>query len=154
MADTHVKHHDYHLVNPSPWPLIASAAALITAIGGIAWMRTHVDGEGVLGIKGWYLFAIGFTALVATAWAWWLDIIREANEGYQTPVVQLHLRYGMIMFIASEAMFFVAWFWAYFDSALFPAGSCGRQGADRAAAAGNGDQSRCMRAPALRSAPP
>ena len=122
MADTHVKHHDYHLVNPSPWPLLASAAALITAIGAIAWMRTHVDGEGVLGIKGWYLFAIGATALVASAWAWWLDIIREANEGYQTPVVQLHLRYGMIMFIASEAMFFVAWFWAYFDSALFPAG--------------------------------
>lgn len=120
MADTHVKHHDYHLVNPSPWPLAASAALLITTIGGIAWMRTHVDGEGVLGIKGWYMFAIGFTALVASAWAWWIDIIREANEGYQTPVVQLHLRYGMIMFIASEVMFFVAWFWAYFDNALFP----------------------------------
>jgi len=34
--------------------------------------------------------------------------------------VQLHLRYGMILFIASEVMFFVAWFWAYFDAALFP----------------------------------
>ena len=31
----------------------------------------------------------------------------------------LHLRYGMIMFIASEVMFFVAWFWAFFDAALF-----------------------------------
>ena len=60
--------------------------------------------------------------VVASAWAWWIDVIREANEGYQTPVVQLHLRYGMILFIASEVMFFVAWFWAYFDSALFPAG--------------------------------
>jgi cytochrome c oxidase subunit 3 len=27
----------------------------------------------------------------------------------------------MILFIASEVMFFVAWFWAYFNSALFPA---------------------------------
>jgi cytochrome c oxidase subunit 3 len=36
-------------------------------------------------------------------------------------VVQLHLRYGMILFIASEVMFFVAWFWGYFDAALFPA---------------------------------
>jgi len=27
----------------------------------------------------------------------------------------------MIMFIASEVMFFVAWFWAFFSSALFPA---------------------------------
>jgi cytochrome c oxidase subunit 3 len=120
MADTHVKHHDYHLVNPSPWPLFASVSALVMAIGAIAWMRTHVDGEGVLGIKGPYLFAIGAVAVIACAWSWWLDVIREANQGYQTPVVQLHLRYGMIMFIASEVMFFVAWFWAYFDNAFFP----------------------------------
>lgn len=122
MADTHAKHHDYHLVNPSPWPVAASVAAFIMAVGAIAWMRTHVDGEGVLGVKGPWLFAVGGFAVIATAWAWWIDVIREANEGYQTPVVQLHLRYGMILFIASEVMFFVAWFWAYFDVALFPAG--------------------------------
>jgi len=53
---------------------------------------------------------------------WWRDVIKEAHAGDETPVVQLHLRYGMILFIASEVMFFVAWFWAYFDVALFPAG--------------------------------
>ena len=47
---------------------------------------------------------------------------RRRTSGDHTPVVQLHLRYGMILFIASEVMFFVAWFWAYFDAALFPAG--------------------------------
>ena len=52
---------------------------------------------------------------------WWRDVIKEAHGGDHTPVVQLHLRYGMILFIASEVMFFVAWFWAYFDAALFPA---------------------------------
>ena len=46
--------------------------------------------------------------------------VREAHGGDHTPVVQLHLRYGMILFIASEVMFFVAWFWAYFDFSLFP----------------------------------
>ena len=45
---------------------------------------------------------------------------KEGNEGNHTRVVSLHLRYGMIMFIASEVMFFVAWFWAYFDASLFP----------------------------------
>jgi cytochrome c oxidase subunit III len=120
MADTHVKHHDYHLVDPSPWPLLAALAAFITAVGAIAWMRTHVDGAGVLGVKGPWLFAVGAVALIACAWSWWLDVIREANKGDQTPVVQLSLRYGMILFIASEVMFFVAWFWAYFDSALLP----------------------------------
>ncbi|HMN36918.1 MAG TPA: cytochrome c oxidase subunit 3 [Hyphomicrobium sp.] len=122
MADTHAKHHDFHLVDPSPWPLLASIAAFVTALGFIALMRTHVDGQGVLGIKGPYMFGIGALGLIASAWGWWLDVIREANKGDHTPVVQLHLRYGMILFIASEVMFFVAWFWGYFDSALFPAG--------------------------------
>ncbi len=53
-------------------------------------------------------------------YAWWSDTIKEAHEGAHTRVVSLHLRYGMIMFIASEVMFFVAWFWAYFDASLFP----------------------------------
>ncbi|MBA2125834.1 cytochrome c oxidase subunit 3 [Hyphomicrobium methylovorum] len=122
MADTHAKHHDYHLVDPSPWPLAAAFFALTMAVGGIAWMRTHIDGEGVFGITGPWLFAVSLALLIAVAWRWWADIITEANKGDHTPVVQLHLRYGMIMFIASEVMFFVAWFWAYFDSALFPAG--------------------------------
>ncbi len=59
--------------------------------------------------------------------------------GDHTPVVQLHLRYGMILFIASEVMFFVAWFWAYFDAALFPAPCdhlCPHSAAGRAVAAG------------------
>ena len=51
---------------------------------------------------------------------WWRDVIRESVVlGNHTPVVKLHLRYGMLLFIASEVMFFVAWFWAYFNSAIF-----------------------------------
>jgi cytochrome c oxidase subunit III len=51
--------------------------------------------------------------------SWWTDVVKEANTGSHTRVVQLHHRYGMIMFIASEVMFFAAWFWAYFDAALY-----------------------------------
>jgi cytochrome c oxidase subunit 3 len=122
MADSHVKHHDYHLVDPSPWPVLAATAVFITAIGAIAFMRTRVDGAGIFGITGPYVFLTGFALLITCATLWWLDVIREANKGDHTPVVRLHLRYGMIMFIASEVMFFVAWFWGYFDSALFPNG--------------------------------
>jgi cytochrome c oxidase subunit 3 len=46
-------------------------------------------------------------------------ITKEANDGDHTPVVSLGLRYGMIMFIASEVMFFVAWFWIFFEMSLF-----------------------------------
>jgi len=126
MADSHAKHHDYHLVDPSPWPLVGSIAALGTAIGSIGWMRS-VKGSGLdlfgIEIAGPWMFLISFAALAFVAALWWADIVKEAHKGDHTPVVQLHLRYGMIMFIASEVMFFVAWFWAYFDAALFPSGT-------------------------------
>ena len=123
MSDGHSNEHDYHLVDPSPWPLVASVAAFITAVGAIAWMRSLDGGDGVFGIQGSTVFFAGFAGLTAVAYLWWRDVIKEAHAGHHTPVVQLHLRYGMILFIASEVMFFVAWFWAYFDVALFPDGT-------------------------------
>ena len=56
----------------------------------------------------------------------WRDVIEEAeHQGHHTPVVQIGHRYGMTLFIASEVMFFVAWFWAYFNASLFPTESIG-----------------------------
>ena len=99
--------HDYHLVNPSPWPLIGSVAAFVMAVGGVIWMK------GLFGLpKGtWWLLALGLAGVLLTMASWWTDVAREANQGDHTPVVSLGLRYGMILFIASEVMFFVAWFW-------------------------------------------
>jgi cytochrome c oxidase subunit 3 len=101
---------------------LASAAAFVMAIGAIVWMRSTGGGDGLFGLKGPTTFFVGAAGAAAVAFFWWRDVIREANEGHHTPVVQLHLRYGMILFIASEVMFFLAWFWAYFDVALFPGG--------------------------------
>ena len=114
MAQDAVK-HDYHLVNPSPWPLVGSLAAMIMAIGGVVWMK------GLFGLeKGtWWLFALGFAGVIYTFIGWWAEVIKEANAGDHTPVVAIGLRYGMILFIASEVMFFVAWFWIFFEMALF-----------------------------------
>ncbi|MCO6048549.1 cytochrome c oxidase subunit 3 [Mesorhizobium sp. RP14(2022)] len=124
MADAHAKHHDYHLVNPSPWPLLASVGAFVMALGGVAWMQ-YLKGGSLpffgLNLANPWLFFIGLVIVLYTMFGWWSDTIKEGREGYHTPVVSLHLRYGMIMFIASEVMFFVAWFWAYFDASLFPA---------------------------------
>jgi cytochrome c oxidase subunit 3 len=107
--------HDYHLVNPSPWPLVGSLFATVMAIGGVIWMK------GLFGIEKHtpWVFFIGLAGVIYTMIGWWTDVIREANEGDHTPVVSIGLRYGMIMFIASEVMFFVAWFWMFFEMALF-----------------------------------
>ena len=107
------KNHDYHILPPSPWPLMGSVTAFILAVGGIMWMKSHEFGP--------WVFALGFAGVLATMYFWWADVIREAHAGDHTPVVALHLRYGMILFIASEVMFFVGWFWAFFDFSLFPA---------------------------------
>lgn len=106
------KNHDYHILPASPWPLLGAVAALILATGGIMYMHEVTWGGTVL--------ILGLLAISAVFWFWWADVIREAHAGDHTPVVQLHLRYGMVLFIASEVMFFVGWFWAYFDFSLFP----------------------------------
>ena len=106
------KTHDYHILSPSSRPFLMSFAALLLAAGAIGWMH-----EATWGMPA---FVAGFAAVCAMFVLWWKDVIVEANQGDHTPVVQLHLRYGMILFIASEVMFFVAWFWAYFNAALYP----------------------------------
>ena len=108
----HAKHHDYHLVDPSTWPFIGSMSAFALAVGAVTWMHSISWGPLVL--------AAGLIGVLYTMMMWWMDVVKEAQHGDHTPVVQLHHRYGMIMFIASEVMFFVAWFWAYFAVALFP----------------------------------
>jgi cytochrome c oxidase subunit III len=114
MADVaHAKpQHDYHLVNPSPWPVVGAISAFVTAVGLILWM--HGTGAALI------IFGAGVIGIAYTMIEWWRDVIYEAEEGDHTLVVQISHRYGMILFIASEVMFFVAWFWAYFNTALFP----------------------------------
>src|SRR5258708_7898534 len=107
--------HDYMLVNPSPWPLIGSISATVMALGGVTWMK------GLFGLPqhtGWLFFA-GLAGVLFTMIVWWRDVVMEANQGDHTPVVSIGLRYGMMLFIASEVMFFVAWLWIFFEMALF-----------------------------------
>ncbi len=103
--------HPYHLVDPSPWPLVTSMSLLILAYGFVSFMHN----DNVL------VFAIGSIALILSSFLWWRDIVKESEGGkFHNKVVQIGLRYGMILFIASEVMFFAAWFWAFFDVAFYP----------------------------------
>jgi cytochrome c oxidase subunit 3 len=114
MAEAHAKHHDYHLVDPSPWPIIGAIGAFVMALGAIFFMHNRDNPYRYVGLL------IGLAIVLYTMFMWWRDVRHEANTGDHTRVVQIHHRYGMMLFIASEVMFFVAWFWAYFDVALFP----------------------------------
>ncbi len=116
MAETTTHGHDYHLVDPSPWPALGALSGLALAGGLVMFMHD---------VTAWVL-VIGVLLMIYTLFVWWRDVIREATfEGHHKPIVQLGLRYGMALFIASEVMFFVAWFWAYFNASLFPTAAIG-----------------------------
>jgi cytochrome c oxidase subunit 3 len=97
--------HPFHLVDPSPWPLLGSLGALASTIGGVMYMHSFTGGGTLL--------CLGLGMILYTMFVWWRDVVRESTyEGHHTFVVQLGLRYGMILFIVSEVMFFLALFLA------------------------------------------
>lgn len=105
--------HRFHLVDPSPWPLLASLTALCITIGGAMYMHFFE--------KGLTLLLGGLLVLIAILVLWWRDVIREGTyQRHHTKEVTTGLRYGMILFIVSEVMFFFAFFWAFFHSSLAP----------------------------------
>ncbi len=108
--------HDYHILEPDVWPLIGATAALTFTSGMV--LSFYPD---LFGAAGSIVMWAGLAGLIATFFMWFRNVTIEAQRGDHTPVVQLHMRYGMILFIASEVMFFVGWFWSFFDFALFPA---------------------------------
>ena len=101
----------YHLVDPSPWPIVGGLAGFCVVFGII--LAAHFGSYALL--------VIGALLVFVTMFFWWRDVIRESRTpGLHTPVVRLGLRYGMLFFITSEVMFFVGFFWAFFNFALLP----------------------------------
>ncbi len=106
----HEKNHDYHILAPSIWPFVGSVAAFIMLFGAVLWFHDN----------GPWMFLIGLLGVFYTMFAWWSEVVEESNQGDHTPVVRIGLRYGFILFITSEVMFFAAWFWSFFKHAMYP----------------------------------
>lgn len=105
--------HAFHLVDPSIMPIITSMGALTMTIGGVLYFHGYSFGYPTL--------AFGLISVLTCMFLWWRDIVAEGTlEGVHTNIVQLGLRYGMILFIVSEVMFFFAFFWAFFAASLTP----------------------------------
>jgi len=101
----------YHLVNPSPWPIVGALSGGLTVLGIV--FAAH--------FQNYALLVIGLLGVVSTMFFWWRDVLGESRTaGLHSAVVRLGLRYGMMLFITSEVMFFVSFFWGFFNYALFP----------------------------------
>ena len=100
--------HGFHLVDPSPWPLVSAFSALMLTFGGVLYMHGYMGGN--------FLWQFGFCMILFMMFCWWRDIIREGTfEGQHTSIVQLGLKMGMLLCIVSEVMFFFCFFLGFFS---------------------------------------
>nr|ALO76511.1 cytochrome c oxidase subunit 3 [Chrysolagria sp. CHR01] len=106
-----MKNHYFHLVDYSPWPILGSFSGLAFMSGIIKWFS----------IFNWNLMFISFLTLIMVVYQWWRDILRESTfQGLHTLVVVNGMRWGMILFITSEVLFFISFFWGFFHNSLSP----------------------------------
>ena len=56
--------HGFHLVDPSPWPLVTAMAALSMTLSGVQYMHGYAGG-------GWILFLSFISILLSVAVWWW-----------------------------------------------------------------------------------
>nr|APX39958.1 cytochrome c oxidase subunit 3 [Chilotomina oberthuri] len=105
------KNHPFHLVDVSPWPILAAMGAMTMMIGLIQWFH-QLDNS---------LLMTGLIINILVSIQWWRDVSREGTfQGLHTMKVTLGLRWGMILFIVSEVFFFISFFWSFFHSSLSP----------------------------------
>ena len=109
--------HPYHLVDESPWPIIRSFGGFFIVTGILYWFH----------INNLVLFFRGIFIILLVIFQWWRDISRERFlQGLHSSIVELGLRWGIALFIVSEVLFFVSFFWAFFHRRLAPAVEVGR----------------------------
>lgn len=106
----HENQHDYHILNPSIWPFLGAVGGFTMLFGAVLFFQDY----------GPWVMLAGIAIIAYVMVAWWTDVIKESHSGDHTPVVQIGLRYGFILFVMSEIMFFSAWFWNFFKHALYP----------------------------------
>nr|ALO77255.1 cytochrome c oxidase subunit 3 [Mikadonius gracilis] len=105
------KNHPFHLVDVSPWPILGSMSALILVTGLTKWFHFFTPN----------LFYMGLISMILIMYQWWRDISREGTfQGHHTFQVTIGLRWGMILFITSEILFFLSFFWSFFHNSLAP----------------------------------
>nr|AEV56614.1 cytochrome c oxidase subunit III [Kokeshia sp. NKU02] len=103
--------HPFHLVEKSPWPIMMSISIMTFMMGFIAWLQMDSS----------MLMIIGMMITMLTSMVWWRDVIRESTfQGHHTILVNMGLKWGMILFIMSEVMFFLSFFRTFFHSSLSP----------------------------------
>lgn len=109
-------HHNFHIVDISPWPLVTSLVAIELTLRLVLWFN----------LVSFYLLLARILLLLVRAFQWWRDIHRESSlQGLHTSKVIVNIKLGIILFIVSEVIFFLSFFWGFFHRRLNPVDSLG-----------------------------
>jgi cytochrome c oxidase subunit 3 len=110
--------HSFHIVDQSPWPILAASGAIIITSGIVSWFHSF----------NYMLISLGIIVISITTYQWWRDVSREGTyQGLHSIIVIKGLRWGIILFIVSEIFFFFSFFWAFFHRSLSPINEIGLQ---------------------------
>jgi len=103
--------HPYHIVSISPWPILIAFTLLSILIGAMVVVVTVA-------------VAVASTAAVAIlillSFIWFNNVVKESSGGFHLIRVHRGLMVGFLLFLLSEIMLFVSFFWAFFHSSLSP----------------------------------
>ena len=114
MSDT--KNHPFQIVDPSPWPITTAMSSLLITLGAVLSMR----------LRHHIVLIVGFLMLFGCLFGWWRDVVKESkDQTIYTAKVKQGLQIGMLIFIFTEIMFFVSFFWAFFEASLDPKAAIG-----------------------------
>ena len=117
------EHHNFHLVDNSQLPIIAALASMLLVLNIVFYLHSSIVAllhsvENMTFDTAWFIFT-------AALFFWFTTVVFESGRGHHTIIVRQGLRYGMILFIVSEIMFFFAFFWAFFHVSLSPSVAIG-----------------------------
>nr|YP_010937205.1 cytochrome c oxidase subunit III [Iassus lateralis]WIW75748.1 cytochrome c oxidase subunit III [Iassus lateralis]WKW94148.1 cytochrome c oxidase subunit III [Iassus lateralis]WLN32153.1 cytochrome c oxidase subunit III [Iassus lateralis] len=106
-----MNNHQYHMVNNSPWPILTSISLFSLTTGAVMYM--HKINMNIM--------IMGFTTMILSTYQWWRDIVRESTfQGIHNKKIMTMMKWGMMLFILSEVLFFTSFFWAFFHASLAP----------------------------------
>ncbi len=107
----------FHSVSPSPLPMFVGIGFFFTAGTLIHSIRAE---QALFGFH--WVWPVAILALIM---AWINEVFTEESQGFHTLEVQQGFRIGIVLFILSEAMLFVSFFWAFFHLGFNPSVAVG-----------------------------
>ena len=96
----------YYVPHGSHWPIVGSLGLLFLMVGVSIWLNG--------GDPGFWIMLAGLAVIIYMIVGWFSNVIKESVSGLYNAQVDRSFRQGMMWFIFSEVMFFLAFFGALF----------------------------------------